>query len=176
MNYLLFKRYEHDFIAFISNFSGEKSKLPDHTMQTFRANARSWPKRRKFKNYWKLFFFRFPNAHNINNECYIQITLRSMAHLLRCILNGKRFTLSSSAWTTESKKRLIVLLSTTIGLLFARFKVMGSQLPVFTRYVWGNGENLPKTHCVCKSWLLEQCAHRMHLCHWALNWIRRSAS
>lgn len=85
--------------------------------------------RMKTKKIALYFFFLLFCLQNNN----IQISVRSMAHLLRCILNGKRFTLSSGAWTTESKKRLIVLFLTTIGLLFARFKVMGSQLPVFTR-------------------------------------------
>lgn len=94
-------------------------------------NAKSWPKNRNWKRKYIVDFIFFGLFCLQNNN--IQISVRSMAHLLRCILNGKKFTLSSSAWTTESKKRLIVLFLTTIGLLFARFKVMGSQLPVFTR-------------------------------------------
>lgn len=62
-----------------------------------------------------------------------QISLRNIVHMFRCVLSGKSLTLSSVTWTSESKKRLLVLLLTTLGLLFGRFKVMGSQLPVFTR-------------------------------------------
>lgn len=65
-----------------------------------------------------------------------QISIRNIVHCLRCIVSGKSFILPSVTWTSDTKKRLCVLFLTTIGLLFARFKVMGSQLPVFTRYVW----------------------------------------
>lgn len=65
-----------------------------------------------------------------------QISIRNIVHCLRCIVSGKSFILPSGTWTSDTKKRLCVLFLTTIGLLFARFKVMGSQLPVFTRYVY----------------------------------------
>lgn len=93
-------------------------------------NVQAIDRKEKGKIFCEKLFRLFVDVYNNN---HFQISVRSMAHLMRCILNGKRFTLSSSAWTTESKKRLIVLFLTTIGLLFARFKVMGSQLPVFTR-------------------------------------------
>lgn len=37
-------------------------------------------------------------------------------------------------WSTEATKRLAVLAFTTAALLLARLQVMGSQLPVFTRF------------------------------------------
>lgn len=37
-------------------------------------------------------------------------------------------------WTSEASKRLVVLGMTTMALLLARLQVMGSQLPVFTRF------------------------------------------
>lgn len=65
-----------------------------------------------------------------------QISVRNIVHCLRCIVSGKSFILPSATWTSDTKKRLCVLCVTTIALLIARFKVMGSQLPVFTRYVY----------------------------------------
>uniref|UniRef100_A0A336KWY0 dolichyl-phosphate-mannose--protein mannosyltransferase n=1 Tax=Culicoides sonorensis TaxID=179676 RepID=A0A336KWY0_CULSO len=37
-------------------------------------------------------------------------------------------------WPHEATKRLVVLVVTTLALLFARLQIMGSQLPVFTRF------------------------------------------
>lgn len=65
-----------------------------------------------------------------------QISIRNIVHFIRCIVSGKSFSLPSGTWTSDTKKRLLILLCTTLALLFARFKVMGSQLPVFTRYVY----------------------------------------
>lgn len=141
MNYLSFKRYGPHFIActqfsmsFFFLFSPRGGRGGGRSQNSELSNVPQIRKqkadqRMKTKKIALYFFFLLFCLQNNN----IQISVRSMAHLLRCILNGKRFTLSSGAWTTESKKRLIVLFLTTIGLLFARFKVMGSQLPVFTR-------------------------------------------
>ncbi|XP_031622096.1 protein O-mannosyl-transferase Tmtc3 [Contarinia nasturtii] len=63
-----------------------------------------------------------------------KISIRNIVHCLRCIVSGKSFILPSGTWTSDTKKRLCILFLTTMGLLFARFKVMGSQLPVFTRF------------------------------------------
>lgn len=38
------------------------------------------------------------------------------------------------SWSGEATKRLTVLAATTICLLLARLQIMGSQLPVFTRF------------------------------------------
>lgn len=65
-----------------------------------------------------------------------QISIRNIVHFIRCIISGKSFSLPAGTWTSDTKKRLLVLFCTTLALLFARFKVMGSQLPVFTRYVY----------------------------------------
>ena len=37
-------------------------------------------------------------------------------------------------WSSEATKRLLVLSATTLCLLLARLQIMGSQLPVFTRF------------------------------------------
>lgn len=37
-------------------------------------------------------------------------------------------------WSSEATKRLFILALTTVGLLLVRLQVMGSQLPVFTRF------------------------------------------
>lgn len=90
-----------------------------------------------FYTFWTWFVLvsTYLNKIQWENSPYAQISVRSIVHCLRCIVSGKSFILPSATWTSDAKKRLCVLFLMTIALLFARFKVMGSQLPVFTRYV-----------------------------------------
>lgn len=37
-------------------------------------------------------------------------------------------------WSNRATKRLVILAATTVSLLLARLHIMGSQLPVFTRF------------------------------------------
>lgn len=58
-----------------------------------------------------------------------------LQQLARVILGGKSISLPSGSWPHEASRRLAVLCLTTIALLFVRLQIMGSQLPVFTRFV-----------------------------------------
>ncbi|XP_055681883.1 protein O-mannosyl-transferase Tmtc3-like [Lutzomyia longipalpis] len=61
-----------------------------------------------------------------------KIRLSDLQQLCRAILGGKSVSLPSGSWPNEASKRLAVLCLSTIGLLFVRLQIMGSQLPVFT--------------------------------------------
>lgn len=61
-----------------------------------------------------------------------QIRLRDIQQVARTILGGKS-SASLPMWPSEATKRLFVLCLSTVGLLFVRLQIMGSQLPVFTR-------------------------------------------
>ncbi|XP_059617284.1 protein O-mannosyl-transferase Tmtc3 [Phlebotomus argentipes] len=63
-----------------------------------------------------------------------KIRLSDLQQLCRAILGGKSVSLPSGSWPNEASKRLAVLCLSTIGLLFVRLQIMGSQLPVFTRF------------------------------------------
>jgi hypothetical protein len=65
----------------------------------------------------------------------LQMHLSDLKHFLRAILSGKTSKISTSGWSHEATHRLIVLCLATLGLLFIRLQIMGSQLPVFTRLV-----------------------------------------
>lgn len=58
-----------------------------------------------------------------------------LQQLAKVILGGKSISLPSGSWPHEASRRLAVLCLTTIALLFVRLQIMGSQLPVFTRFV-----------------------------------------
>lgn len=51
---------------------------------------------------------------------------------LKAAFGGKKISL---AWSSEGTKRLTVLTLVTFSLLILRLHVMGSKLPVFTRYL-----------------------------------------
>lgn len=61
--------------------------------------------------------------------------LSDFLHLARSVVSGKSLmtTTPHGWWPHEATKRLLVLVVTTLALLFARLQIMGSQLPVFTR-------------------------------------------
>lgn len=61
-----------------------------------------------------------------------KVRLPEIKQTLRWAVTAK--TSYNFPWTSESTKRLFVLALTTLGLLLARLQVMGSQLPVFTRF------------------------------------------
>uniref|UniRef100_A0A182MBI3 Uncharacterized protein n=1 Tax=Anopheles culicifacies TaxID=139723 RepID=A0A182MBI3_9DIPT len=68
------------------------------------------------------------------------IRLGDIYHLARSMMSGKTFALPTGWWPHEASRRLAILCVTTVALLFARLQIMGSQLPVFTRYA--NAEKL----------------------------------
>lgn len=62
--------------------------------------------------------------------------LSDFLHLARSVISGKSLMTTPHGivwWPHEATKRLVVLVLTTLALLFARLQIMGSQLPVFTR-------------------------------------------
>lgn len=61
-----------------------------------------------------------------------QLRLPDIGCVFRSLINGKNYT--HSAWPVEASRRLLVLAITTVVLLLARLQIMGSQLPVFTRF------------------------------------------
>lgn len=63
-----------------------------------------------------------------------KIRLSDIYHLARSVLSGKSLALPSGWWPHEATRRLAVLCVATVALLFARLQIMGSQLPVFTRF------------------------------------------
>lgn len=74
-----------------------------------------------------------------NVKCYVndgtfvfQLRLPDLYYIIRSIISGKNSV--HLTWPSEATKRLCVLAVTTIVLLLARLQIMGSQLPVFTRY------------------------------------------
>ncbi|XP_052873324.1 protein O-mannosyl-transferase Tmtc3 [Anopheles cruzii] len=65
-----------------------------------------------------------------------KIRLGDIYHLARSMASGggKSLALPTGWWPHEASRRLVVLCVTTVALLFARLQIMGSQLPVFTRF------------------------------------------
>ncbi|XP_050093554.1 protein O-mannosyl-transferase Tmtc3 [Anopheles aquasalis] len=63
-----------------------------------------------------------------------KIRLGDIYHLARSMMSGKSLALPTGWWPHEASRRLVVLCVTTVALLFARLQIMGSQLPVFTRF------------------------------------------
>lgn len=61
-----------------------------------------------------------------------KLRLIDLCGVVRSIVNGKSNVQLS--WPNEATKRLCVLAITTILLLLGRLQIMGSQLPVFTRF------------------------------------------
>lgn len=66
---------------------------------------------------------------------FIQVHINDIKHLIQTIASGKAPSIATSWWPSEATRRLVVICLSTLGLLFARLHIMGSQLPVFTRYV-----------------------------------------
>jgi protein O-mannosyl-transferase len=64
----------------------------------------------------------------------MQVHVNDIKHLIQTIASGKTPSLATSWWPSEATRRLVVICLSTLGLLFARLHIMGSQLPVFTRY------------------------------------------
>lgn len=62
-----------------------------------------------------------------------QVHINDIRHLIQTIASGKTPSLATSWWPSEATRRLVVICLSTLGLLFARLHIMGSQLPVFTR-------------------------------------------
>lgn len=63
----------------------------------------------------------------------MQVHVNDIKHLVQTIASGKTPSLATSWWPSEATRRLVVICLSTLGLLFARLHIMGSQLPVFTR-------------------------------------------
>lgn len=66
---------------------------------------------------------------------FIQVHINDIKHLIQTIASGKAPSIATSWWPSEATRRLVVICLSTLGLLFARLHIMGSQLPVFTRYM-----------------------------------------
>ena len=67
----------------------------------------------------------------ISFYCF-QMTSLDIIDILRTLLHGKPYSLG---WLRDAVIRAGILVGSTMLLLMARIKVMGAQLPVFTRYV-----------------------------------------
>ncbi|KAL7043207.1 hypothetical protein ACKWTF_001427 [Chironomus riparius] len=63
-----------------------------------------------------------------------KLHINDIRHLIQNVASGKAPSLSTNWWPNEATRRLIVLCLSTLGLLFARLNIMGSQLPVFTKF------------------------------------------
>lgn len=61
-----------------------------------------------------------------------QVRLPEIKYALKSLISAK--STYHLPWSSEATKRLCVLAVTTICLLLARLQIMGSQLPVFTRF------------------------------------------
>ncbi|CAH0560711.1 unnamed protein product [Brassicogethes aeneus] len=61
-----------------------------------------------------------------------KIRLPEIKHVLKSAISVK--SSYQLPWSNKATKRLLVLLATTMSLLLARLQIMGSQLPVFTRF------------------------------------------
>ncbi|RZF38686.1 hypothetical protein LSTR_LSTR003492 [Laodelphax striatellus] len=68
-------------------------------------------------------------------ELFVAQKLRvsDLQYFVRWALSGKA-SLLHHTWTTEATRRLTTLSLSTVGLLLLRLQVMGSKLPVFTRF------------------------------------------
>lgn len=67
-------------------------------------------------------------------EIFVQqkVRLPEIKHMVKTAIIGK--TAYHLPWSNEATKRIFVLAVTTICLLLVRLQIMGSQLPVFTRF------------------------------------------
>ncbi|KAF5297988.1 hypothetical protein FQA39_LY11863 [Lamprigera yunnana] len=67
-------------------------------------------------------------------EIFVQqkVRLPEIKHMLKTAITGK--TAYHLPWSNEATKRIGVLVLTTVCLLLLRLQIMGSQLPVFTRF------------------------------------------
>lgn len=61
-----------------------------------------------------------------------QVRLQEIKHVIKSTITAK--SSYHLPWSNKATKRLFVLATTTICLLLARLQIMGSQLPVFTRF------------------------------------------
>uniref|UniRef100_A0A1B6F0B4 dolichyl-phosphate-mannose--protein mannosyltransferase n=1 Tax=Cuerna arida TaxID=1464854 RepID=A0A1B6F0B4_9HEMI len=61
-----------------------------------------------------------------------KIRLSDVQHFLRCVVSGK--VSWQHTWCSDATKRLCVLTLSTLTLLLVRLQIMGSKLPVFTRF------------------------------------------
>lgn len=89
------------------------------------------------KNFWANFSFDdfdLNPSHKFDLSSS-QVHINDMRHLVQTIASGKTPSLATSWWPSEATRRLVVICLSTLGLLFARLHIMGSQLPVFTRWV-----------------------------------------
>ena len=68
------------------------------------------------------------------NNGMLNIFKASFPELLRILLSFVRGKPHIPSWLRNSVVRAVFLVGTTVFLLLARIKVMGAQLPVFTRY------------------------------------------
>ena len=60
------------------------------------------------------------------------MTVKDILKIIGSFLVGKP---QLEGWLKDAIFRVVVLISSTVFLMIARIKVMGAQLPVFTRYV-----------------------------------------
>lgn len=74
----------------------------------------------------------FSYISNKLTKTLLQLRLPDIYYIIRSMINGKNSVHLS--WPIEATKRLCVLAVTTILLLLVRLQIMGSQLPVFTRF------------------------------------------
>ncbi|XP_044255134.1 protein O-mannosyl-transferase Tmtc3-like [Tribolium madens] len=61
-----------------------------------------------------------------------KVRLPEIKHVVKAAITAK--SSYHLPWSSEATKRLLVLSATTLCLLLARLQIMGSQLPVFTRF------------------------------------------
>lgn len=69
---------------------------------------------------------------SIQSLLLFQVRLQEIKHLVKSTITAK--SSYHLPWSNKATKRLFVLATTTICLLLARLQIMGSQLPVFTRF------------------------------------------
>lgn len=67
-------------------------------------------------------------------EIFVAQKLRvsDLQYLVRWLVSGKGAV--NNSWTPDVTRRLAVLFASTVGLLVLRLQIMGSKLPVFTRF------------------------------------------
>lgn len=61
-----------------------------------------------------------------------QVRLQQIKHILKSAFSSK--SSYQLPWSNNATKRIIVLITSTVLLLLFRLQIMGSQLPVFTRF------------------------------------------
>ena len=82
-----------------------------------------------------LYFYKLYSCYAIYfSSFFFQTRLYDLTHLVKALRGSKTISVSAGAWPYEASRRIAVLCLTTIALLFVRLQIMGSQLPVFTRY------------------------------------------